>query len=145
MGLQTNFIAGSEVTISGSVTTTGTLQQELFPSSSATQVVAGTTTVQTATYTIHTVTAGKTLYITSAWCTCAPASTMRCWIEVDTGGGSYIPIIACYGVASAALMPNGGVSINFPIPIQVAENDLVRLAGSAANYNGIGGITGWEE
>jgi len=128
--------------VSGSVTT-----GVLAPPAGATLVFDKTSQLGAGSATVRTVTAGKTLYITSITVGCGVQATLSnnyCDLEVDIGG-TYYTIARAMAVSSAT---GGGVStvvgFAFNIPVPVAATKIVRITVTGANAHGTGQICGYE-
>lgn len=128
----------STVAITGSVSAS----TSPTPPSGATYTHIYGTTAASGSTVIHTVTAGKTLYITSA--TLASMNNAGGWcvsqLDADNGAGTYKAFLSINGAASAHQF--GGIS--FPIAIQVAATKTVRITNSALQQAVYYSIVGYE-
>jgi hypothetical protein len=126
----------STVAITGSVSASSTP----IPPSGATLIHVSGTTASIGSTAIHTVTAGKTLYIVSCniaiWGAGGGATCSS--LDCDNGAGTYKNLVSVYMTASAA----ANASNQFPIAVQVAATKTVRVTHSAAQgaaaYNFVG-------
>ena len=108
-------------------------------------VTAGGTAV------IYSVTAGKTFYLVSAWCSLtlqAANMTGVGGIDCDTGGDGIFGALALVSAWTATGAVNSGsptLSITPCIPMPFTAGTLFRVLVSGPNLECDGGIMGWEE
>ncbi len=128
----------STVAITGSVSASSAP----IPPSTATYIHIYGTTANAGSTVIHTVTAGKTLYIVSVVLHTMNAAGGWCvtQIDADNGAGTYKEVFGLQGAASAH--QNG--SMTFPIAIQIAATKTVRVTNSAAQQAVYYSILGYE-
>ena len=122
MGFMFNGLTGTSVTISGSVAAG-------LPTPTATQTIQNkTATSGDANYhTIHTVTAGKTLYITDIVLTETSGTNCNFFFSIDNGASALFNLPVSSGVLG------GNSNIHFVTPIKVAASEVVAFKVSAGN------------
>jgi len=97
---------------------------------------------------LYTVTAGKTLYILSAWVcmtTGVGASNQGVFVDADVlGDGNYRKLIGCAETGTASYPGVGNNAVSFPLAISVPATKKVRLTGNLASIQNFGGFAGYE-
>lgn len=140
MGLSFNGLSGAAVTLSGTVTS----QVAGALSAARTPVVKGITknppTAHTA-FTLHTVTATKTLYVTTITVQGSGAmsigdNTGNITPEADSGGGQ------AYLLINAGSTTGATNTITLPTPMKFTTSVQICTANATACYVS---IAGWEE
>jgi hypothetical protein len=110
------------------VTITGNSTMPTFPSGASVIIRDGNDTAD-----LYTVTAGKTLYIISAYATASRNSVAggqgTAWVEADIlGDAAYRVLIASACSSTATSASASAAAVSFPIPISVPATKKVRLA-----------------
>lgn len=135
-------IQSGNTTVNGSVTTTiGQISPTVMPDGAT--LICKTNSGTNADVTIHTVTAGKKLYITAASinikATYSTGNNLRVQLQADINGdGNYVTL--CSATASFANSDFGSESttIAFPMAIPVPAGKLVKVdasqSGTGASY-----------
>ena len=109
----------------------------------STQIIASGAATGAATTTIHTVTAGKTLYITGFTVLAGNTvgGTSACSLEVDVGGTFYKLMLHS---PPAAGQGNQTFCVGLMIPIEVAATKTVRVVSDAVGGAIEASIFGYE-
>jgi hypothetical protein len=104
-----------------------------------TQVIA-TATVTNGYTVFHTVTAGKTLYITSAHLSGYHSTLTKAFVNINDTGDNWYKTILRLNIYSAT---SNAVGLCFPMPLVVPAGYKIVIGSSLGVSDG--GITGWEE
>lgn len=142
MAIIYNSIPSSSVTVTGS--------QIVAPASSGTGIPTGRTLVQKSMaqtcvanthYTIHTVTVGKKLYVTSLVVTAANAGEYQFRVGDNTSGDSWTSTTV-YTNSLVIAANAGGIAITFPTPLEISTK---LNFSSPSGVNASIAFVGWEE